>query len=251
MIRTFDLQHWENAERHFAEIIKAAPRFVPAYCGLVDIHNTTHIVYPGKRRSREREQQALVPARQAVELDPSSMNAHRSMAWATAMAGQHSLATAHIETAYDLNPSDPWTLFSAALLLAFCGKGERSSELVRAAIEMALTPNNMHWAYLVDIHFLAGDYEQALRASNSALDAHRTVHAWRAASFAHLGKMAEAASEADKSLESIRKVWFGAEQCSDRAVVRWLLHLYPISDAEPWERLRAGTRNGRLCLTPI
>jgi class 3 adenylate cyclase/DNA-binding SARP family transcriptional activator/TolB-like protein len=246
LIRTFNLQHWENAEKQFAEIIQAAPRFVPAYCGLVDMHNTTHIVYPGKLRSREREQQALTLARQAVELDPSNMNAHRSLAWAHAMAGQHALATSHIETAYDLNPSDPWTHFSAALLLAFCGERERSNQLVRLATETALVPNKVHWAYLVDIHFLAGNYEQALIASDYAQDGHRTVRAWRAASFAQLGNMAAAAEEAQKFLQSIRAGWFGAEQASDRAVARWLLHLYPISDAEPWERLRAGLEKAGL-----
>src|SRR5262249_25522114 len=143
LIRTFNLQHWENTERQFGEIIKAAPRFVPAYCGLVDMHNTTHIVYPGKVRSRERGQQALILARQAVDLDPSNMNAHRSLAWANAMAGQHALAVSHIETAFELNPSDPWTHFSSALLLAFCGERERSKELIGLAAEMALVPNKM------------------------------------------------------------------------------------------------------------
>ena len=133
LIRTFNVKHWENAERQFAEIIQAAPRFVPAYCGLVDLHNTTHIVYPGKLRSREREQQALTLARQAVELDPSNMNAHRSLAWANAMAGQDALAVSHAEMAYELNPSDPWTHFSTALLLAFSGAHERATELVRLA----------------------------------------------------------------------------------------------------------------------
>lgn len=246
LIRTFGLQHWENAEQQFAEIIKAAPRFVPAYCGLVDMYNTTHIVYPGKLRAREREQQALTLARQAVELDPSSMNAHRSLAWAHAMAGQHALAMSHIETAYDLNPSDPWTRFSAALLLAFCGERERSNELVRLATEMALVPNKMHWAYLVDIHFLAGNYEQALIASDNALHGHRTVRAWRAASFAQMGNLSAAAEEVHKFLQSIRTGWFGTEPVSDRAVARWLLHLYPISDAESWQRLRIGLERAGL-----
>jgi len=174
------------------------------------------------------------------------MNAHRSLAWANAMAGQHALAISHIETAYDLNPSDPWTHFSAALLLAFCGERERSSELVRLATETALVPNKMHWAYLVDIHFLAGNYEQALRASDNALDGHRTVRAWRAASFAQLGNMTAAAAEARKFLQSISTGWFGAGPVSDHAVARWLLHLYPISDAEPWQRLRAGLEKAGL-----
>jgi len=246
LIRTFNLRHWENAERQFAEIIQAAPRFVPAYCGLVDLHNTTHIVYPGKLRSREREQQALGLARQAAELDPSNMNAHRSLAWANAMAGQHALAVSHVEMAYELNPSDPWMHFSAALLLAFSGERERSVELVRLATDTALVPNKMHWAYLVDIHFLTGNYEEAIKASANALDGHRTVRAWRAASFAQLGNREAAADEARKFLQSIRQGWFGADAASDRAIARWLLHLYPISAAEPWERLRDGLEKAGL-----
>jgi len=246
LIRTFNVKHWENAERQFAEIIQAAPRFVPAYCGLVDLHNTTHIVYPGKLRSREREQQALTLARQAVELDPSNMNAHRSLAWANAMAGQDALAVSHAEMAYELNPSDPWTHFSTALLLAFSGAHERATELVRLATETALVPNKMHWAYLVDVHFLTGDYEQAIKASANALDGHRTVRAWRAASFAQLGNSKAAADEAQKFLQSIRQGWFGAEAVDDRAIARWLLHLYPISEAEPWERLRDGLEKAGL-----
>lgn len=246
LIRTFNLQHWENAERQFGEIIKAAPRFVPAYCGLVDMHNTTHIVYPGKLRSREREQQALILARQAVDLDPSNMNAHRSLAWANAMAGQHALAVSHIETAFELNSSDPWTHFSSALLLAFCGERERSRELIRLATEMALVPNKMHWAYLVDIHFLAGNYEEAIKVSGNALQDHRTVRAWRAASFAELGERDAAAAEMRRFLQSIRAGWFGAAPVTDHAVARWLLHLYPISDAESWQRLRAGLEKAGL-----
>jgi hypothetical protein len=104
----------------------------------------------------------------------------------------------------------------------------------------------MHWAYLVDIHFLAGNYEQALAASNNALDGHRTVHAWRAAALAQLGNMTAAAAEAQKFLQSIRTGWFGAERASDPAVARWLLHLYPISEAEPWQRLRDGLEKAGL-----
>jgi len=174
------------------------------------------------------------------------MNAHRSLAWANAMAGQDALAVSHAEMAYELNPSDPWTHFSTALLLAFSGAHERATELVRLATETALVPNKMHWAYLVDVHFLTGDYEQAIKASANALDGHRTVRAWRAASFAQLGNSKAAAGEAQKFLQSIRQGWFGAEAVDDRAIARWLLHLYPISEAEPWERLRDGLEKAGL-----
>jgi class 3 adenylate cyclase/DNA-binding SARP family transcriptional activator len=251
LIRTFNLQHWQRAASQFLEIIEAAPNFVPAYCGLADMHNAEHIVYPGKVRTREHEQQALHLARQAVELDPSNSNAHRSLAWANAMANQHIQAVMHIETAYELNPNDPWTHFSAALLFAFCGQTERSTDLVSIARDMAVVPSKMHWAYLVDIHFLRGDYEAALEASEQALDFHRTVRAWRAAALAQLGRTSEAANESAMFLNSVRANWFGAKPATDSEILRWLLHLYPISERGDWERLRGGLDSAGLPVTDI
>lgn len=251
LIRTFDLQHWKRATLQFREIIDAAPSFVPAYCGLVDMYNAEHIAYPGRLRTREHEQQALHLSRQAVEIDPSNMHAHRSLAWANAMAGQHDAALLHIETAYELNPNDPWTHFSAALLLAFCGQAERADELVRLARTMALVPSRMHWAYLVDIHFLRGDYEAALQAAAHVEDAHRTARAWRVAALACLGRTDAARAEATTFLDHVRATWFGAESATDEAILRWFLHLYPIGRREDWERLRDGLRRTGLPVTGI
>ncbi len=240
LIRTFSLEHWKRASAEFLGILDDAPTFVPAYCGLADMHNTEHIVYPGRLRTRERERQAIEFARRAVELDPSNMNAHRSLAWANVMAHQHTQAAMSIQTAFELNPNDPWTHFSAALLYAFCGRSDRSAELVQLARDMALVPSKMHWAYLVDVHFLSGDYAAAVQASDHALDHHRTVRAWRAAALAQLGDTTTAAQEAKTFLQQVRQHWFGPDPPTDDAILRWMLHLYPIARHEDWERLRDG-----------
>lgn len=240
LIRTFSLEHWKRASSEFLSVLEDAPTFVPAYCGLADMHNTEHIVYPGKLRTRERERRAIEFARKAVELDPSNMNAHRSLAWANVMAHQHTQAAMSIQTAFELNPNDPWTHFSAALLYAFCGRSDRSAELVQLARDMALVPSKMHWAYLVDVHFLSGDYAAAVQASDHALDYHRTVRAWRAAALAQLGDTRTAAQEAQTFLQQVRQHWFGADPPTDEAILRWMLHLYPIARREDWERLRGG-----------
>lgn len=242
LIRTFSLEHWKRASSEFLSILEDAPTFVPAYCGLADMHNTEHIVYPGKLRTRERERQAIEFARKAVELDPSNMNAHRSLGWAHIMAHQHTQAAMSIQTAFELNPNDPWTHFSAALLFAFCGKSEGSAELVQLARARGLVPSKIHWAYLVDVHFLSGDYEAAVEASDHCLDFHRTVRAWRAAALAQLGDTRTAAREAQTFLQQVRQHWFGADPPTDEAILRWMLHLYPIARPEDWERLRAGLR---------
>jgi DNA-binding SARP family transcriptional activator/TolB-like protein len=144
LVRTFDPQHWKRLASQFAEIIAAAPGFVPAYCGLADLHTIEHIAHPGILRARDREQKALELAREAVQLDPSDMHAHRCLAWAHAMAKQYGQAELHIQVACDLNPSDSWTAISAALLFAFCGKIEQASVLGHSALDLTLAPSRTH-----------------------------------------------------------------------------------------------------------
>ena len=121
LVRTFDPQHWDRLREQFTEIIAAAPQFVPAYCGLADIHTIEHIAHPGVLRSREREQKALQLGRKAVELDAADIHAHRCLAWAHVMMKQFAQAELHMQVACELNPNDSWTAISAALLSAFCG----------------------------------------------------------------------------------------------------------------------------------
>jgi tetratricopeptide (TPR) repeat protein len=240
LVRTFNPRHWDHLTRQFNEIIAAAPGFVPAYCGLADMHTIEHIAHPGVWRSREREWKALELARRAVQLDPADMHAHRCLAWAHAMVKQYGQAELHMRTACELNPSDSWTAISGALLLAFCGRTKEASELARTALDLALAPSRTHWAYQADIAFLGGDYAEALEAAERAQDVLWGVAAWRTAALAHLGRTAEAAAESARFLARIRQNWFVAEPATDEAIVRWLLHLYPLRRREDWERLRSG-----------
>jgi tetratricopeptide (TPR) repeat protein len=238
LARTLDPQHWARLTTQFSEIIAAAPQFVPAYCGLADVHTTEHIAHPGVFRSREREQKALRLARKAVELDAADMHAHRCLAWANAMTGKHGQAEMHIQVACEINPNDSWTAISGALLLAFCGEFHRASDLSQLALD--ISPSRTHWAFKVDIEFLSGNYAAAVEAAENAQDVLWGVAAWRTSALAHLGCTSEAAAEGARFLSRTRAGWFGAEPPTDEAIVRWLLHLYPIRHRADWERLRDG-----------
>jgi DNA-binding SARP family transcriptional activator/TolB-like protein len=240
LVRTFDPLQWDRLTKQFTEIIAAAPHFGPAYCGLADIYRIKHIAHPGVFREREREQKALELVRKAVELDPSDMHAHRCLAWTYAMMKQYGQAELHIQVACELNPYDSWTAISAALLLAFCGEFERASELGQVALDMTLSPSRTHWAYQADIQFLSGNYAAAIQATDRAQDVLWGVAAWRTAALAHLGRSAEAEAEGARFLSRVRANWFGDKPATDEAIVRWLLHLYPIRRRADWERLRDG-----------
>ena len=168
-------QYLDRAERQFNEIIRDAPNFVPAYCGLANLANIEHIARPGVFRTRERELRALEMAQRGVQLDPSDSGAHRCLAWSHAMAKQYTQAQMHIELACELNPSDSWTSISAALLLVFCGRPDRGLALMAGPeLDIALAPTASHWLYLFDIHvpdrrLRSGPFSRRPRAGRATL----------------------------------------------------------------------------------
>ncbi len=241
MIRRFSPENWERARQLFTECIERTPNFSPAYSGLVQMDNSVHISHPGVRRTREREARALSLARQAVLLDHTDSRAQLALGWSFAMAGKHAQAATHMQLAVELNPGDSWTLIAAALFHAFDGYHARAEELADRALAAVLSPGKAHWAYQVTIAYLRGDDEATIEACDRAGDAIPTLPAWRAAALFNLGRKREAAEEAKRWLELIRPRWFAeGEAATDEAITSWLLHLYPISQAAGWERLRRG-----------
>jgi DNA-binding SARP family transcriptional activator len=239
-VRTFNPRLWPRLKEQFAEIVREAPGFAPGFGGLADLNNMEHIAHPGVFRTRERDQAALAYAREAVRLDPSSMGAHKCLAWCHSMAKQFDQAIMHIEVALELNPNDSWTAISAANLLAFCGKLDRAAELAALAMDMTLAPSLTHWAYHAEIHYLRGDYEAALHAADMSQNAIWDIPAWRAATFAMLGRSPEAEAEATRFIEQIRLNWYGSQPATREAIMKWHLHIHPISRREEWTHLRDG-----------
>jgi DNA-binding SARP family transcriptional activator/tetratricopeptide (TPR) repeat protein len=239
-IRTFNPRLWPRLKEQFAEIVGEAPGFAPGFGGLADLNNMEHIAHPGVFRTMERDQAALTYAREAVRLDPSSTGAHKCLAWCHSMAKQFDQAIMHIEVAHELNPNDSWTAISAANLLAFCGKLDRAAELAALAMDMTLAPSLTHWAYQAEVHYLRGDYEAALHAADMSQNAIWDIPAWRAATFAMLGRAAEAEAEATRFIERIRLNWFGRQPATREAIMKWHLHIHPINRRDEWAHLRDG-----------
>lgn len=251
LILTFSPDNWQRAETQFNEIIEAAPNFTAAYCSLVQMHNSVHIVHPGVMRTREREQLALGLARKAVQIDPTDTRAHLCLGWSHAMSKQYGSAALHMDTACELNPHDPWTLIAAALFYAFHGQLERAGELSRQALDRAFVPSRTHWAYQVTIQYLRGDFDATLQATDMAMDVIKTMPAWRAAALFQLGRTAEARAEAERFLAGIRASWHGTGKPTKEAMTRWLLHLYPMDYRLGWEQLRDGLRGAGLPVDSI
>jgi tetratricopeptide (TPR) repeat protein len=224
----------------FANGIEQAPSFSPLYSGLAQMNNAVHFVQPGMFRDPEQSARTLLLAQKAVALDPLDSRAELCLGWALAMSGRFTSAKIHMDLACELNVNDPWTLVSAALFHALCDNTARAGELSSMAMETTLIPSPRHWVYEASIRYLQGDYEGVVSAADRTEDHVLTLHGWRAAALANLGRVDEARREVERFYRGVRANWINDEPATDRMIGRWFLQLYPFSRTATWERLRDG-----------
>ena len=230
----------DEAEQIFHEIIDEAPDFAPAFSSLVQIINSRHLIFPGVFRSPERSLESIGLAKTAVMLDPLDSRSHLCLAWSNAMVRYFGQAELSFRLACDLNENDPWSLVSASLGLAFCDELSLAEEMADQALGVGLGASRLHWGYQTCVRFLAGDFERAVEAANSAQDMMLGLPAWKAAALYHLGRHREASDEAQRFLSLVRDKWVSKEPPTDETIVRWFLQLYPIRRRKHWQLLYDG-----------
>ena len=240
VISRYDAGEWNRAATMLARAIDRQPGYSPLYSSLAQMNNVVHFVQPGKFRDQAHIDRTLGLAQRAVALDPRDSRAQLCLGWALAFCRRFSLAELHMEIACELNSSDTWTLMSSAAFHAYNGDTERALRQITASMELTLVPTVTHWQYLTNIRFLHGDDEGTIVAADRAEDGIATILALRAASLCRLGRTEEAKQDVARFYDAVHAAWAGEVAPTEAAIGRWLLHLYPISKTEIWERLRNG-----------
>lgn len=240
VMRGFRGDRYARAQELFEEAIAEDPDFSPAYSSLAQSLNGGHIANPGSWRSRATEARSLALAQRAVELDPLDSRAQLVMGWSLALAGEADAAMPHMRRATTLNAYDSWPLISSALFYAFCGQHGEARRLAESSLDLALVPSTTFWGYQVVIAYLRGDDAATVEWCVRAQEVIRTLPAWRAAALWNLGESTAARSAAERYFELVRTAWVGGAGPSEPLMGRWLLHQYPFTEAQNWERLRRG-----------
>ena len=239
-IHSWEPRAWAEAKQIFGDVVRTAPSFAPAYSCLAQLENTVHFAHPGLQRDPARAAQAIAFAAQATRIDPVDSRAQLALGWSYLMAGHYQLAIEHALIALDLNETDQLTTLSTAQCLAFCGDHARAGELVARARRIFPHFTRLHWAYLVGIRFLAGDYAGAVEASESEKTLIPTLIGFRIAACHHIGESELAERERAAYFDDLRARWADPMPATDDAIRAWFLSASPIRLRADWERLRDG-----------
>jgi len=228
-----------EAEAILRRIIDRDAGFAPAYSSLASFRNVRHVIRPGLPRDAESERAALALAERAVEIDPLDARNQLAVAWTAALTGAFDRAAIHLDLATSLNPNNPATLISCAMGHAFIGQADRGESLVAHVQRIAPLLSEYQWCYIASVHFLAGHYEEALKATELSGDRIVDNQGWAAAALVRLGRMDEARVALEHLIDMVRPVWAGDGSPTAEAVFGWFVGAYPLREERDRDLLAA------------
>ncbi|MGM0586404.1 MAG: BTAD domain-containing putative transcriptional regulator, partial [Pseudomonadota bacterium] len=238
LINAYEPASWAEAERLFRRVTRAAPDYAPAWSALASLGLSRHTAHPGVMRCRAHHWRTLAKAQKAVELDPLDSRGQATLGWALIYCGRWEAGVSNFELALQLNNHDPWTVTSVAAGKTFAGRHPEVAGLAESVLETAEMSETRRWSLLAGLRFIGGDDEGALEAVERAGRTRIYVGAWRTAALARLGRAEEAAGAADRLRAELAGRWQGPGPAEERAMMTWLMHIFPMRREVDWRRLR-------------
>ena len=151
-------------------------------------------------RDRKTLDLACSAGKRALEIDDREVRCHHAMAWVSMWQRQFGLAAHHWEIALRLNPADVLSKYDKASWLSHTGRHAESLSLLDSVRDRDPFPP----AYAIEQRgnalLLLGRFDEALAEYNKSSDNVYWLHAFRAATYAQLGRMAEATAEVSRLL---------------------------------------------------
>jgi TolB-like protein len=222
-----------EAEHILERVIERDAEFAPAYSSLASFHNVQHVIRPGMPRDAEDGHKASRLAERSVELDPLDARNHLAVAWTASLNGAFDRAAIHLDLASTLNQNCPTTLVSCAMGYAFIGQIERAEALVGHVLRISPLLSDYQWCYIASVHFLAGRYEDALKAEEQSGDRIVDNPGWTAATLVQLGRQDDARQAFQSLVEAVRPIWAGETEPTAETVLDWFIGAYPLrNDAD-------------------
>jgi adenylate cyclase len=184
----------EEAARHFADVVRAAPASPLGHLGLAWTHLSASR-YGWSDSAAKSLEQAAALAREALRLDERCADAHALLGYHHLLAGQHDAAMAAGERAVELDPNHADNNANLACSYAVSGRPRDAIRVMRRA--MRLSPMHPSWYFniLAFAHYACEDYdgaEQAARLGVRRDPAYPDCHLFLAAAHHARGRLEEA-----------------------------------------------------------
>jgi adenylate cyclase len=193
-----------EARRLLEQSLSIDPEYARAYAMLAWTYvHTYNQPWDGDYLNPAMLNRAYELAGKAVQLDGNLPEAHAHLGWVLLFKSRHEAAIAEFECAFALNSNFIDHRF--ANVLAHAGQSARAIEVLHANIR--LDPfRPMHLGYLGHAYYMLRRYADAvppLRDCASRLPNHQIVHLWQVATYAQLGRFAEA------EVSEVLRIWPG------------------------------------------
>lgn len=172
----------QRAIAYFGHAVALDPTYAPAHAALADCYNQLATVLVGGGSPREYRPRAMAEAIKALQLDPSSAEAHATLGYVRHYDWQWAEAERAFQRALELNPSYPLAHIWYANLLMSLGRMDEALTHVRAAQDLdpfsLIVNTNVGW-----ILSARGEHQEAARQLRHtlALDSTYLQARWRLA----------------------------------------------------------------------
>jgi adenylate cyclase len=205
----------------FEKAIEKNPNFARAHASIATLLNVRILVTPGYGKEREDRVRALHHARLAVEHDPDDARCHHALGWIYTFFADLKRAKRHFKLAVDLNPNAADTIMSCALGLAYSTELSYARELASRAME--LNPLHADWYYyfLCQMHFIAGEYDQAYETGHPYNELFPENGGWTTAALALSGRVSEAIEEGKRFVLIVQRCWVGEQPVRTEDAIHW------------------------------
>jgi class 3 adenylate cyclase/tetratricopeptide (TPR) repeat protein len=241
-----DPDGYAKARVFYQRAIEADLGFARAYASLAELAYMESVLSNWGREDKDDCAEAESYAKTALALDYQDANAHAVTAWVHMVRREFSRAVRHWDLAAGLNPNYADIMMWRATALAFMGDAQKGIESAQLAIR--LNPLHPDW-YLNDygvVLFFARRYEEMLSVFDVISELFPHTPGWRAAAYAHLGRMDEARRRAAQFERNIAAIWSGAPDATVTDYGRWFMRCIPLAHPREQETMREGLRKAGL-----
>lgn len=194
---------WRNgdeaaARQHMHDAVAIDPSYAPALASLSLMYAYWRFSAPERETDEGRKQLSIQYANKALTIGKNDPFVLTSVAACFLLAGAMKDALRHSEIAVAMSPRDINVLVARGMILSYAGRHDEGLTLVQCAcsFEPLLPPTFV--SSLGDCYYLSREFELALEAYRSLIDAPTFFHLNEAACLAQLGRGEEAKNAASE-----------------------------------------------------